>query len=1139
MTYSYSNTPLYVDEGDYIQFKFKAPPSWSFTQTITVQIGDLTQFWLISTIPEDFTPDPFPFTDVEDAEVSTMYTWADGNRPNETIVTVSGLTPTTQAPISMSSNVIGDASVWSLRLDYDGDGNWDTAWIQPSGSVTVENGAKIQIRGTTSPFNSQNLRLNLVIGTSNEQWKITNKPEDANEPIPFPVFTDLIDLTVNKYAYSEVIRIQGMNAPGLIATTGVGEWAVASVNTTTTNADGFDVLDNATFATQNGTIQNGDYLQLRMITTSTALTARSTDLTIGDIAAGSTWTITTGANLSSLPDGFSFTDVNNAEADALVGSDEQPSGGISGLGAGVSVPVQVINTDATLVRVKKNNGSIGVFPTNVENGDTLTIYLQSSTNFGTPKELQISVGSRTIPTWTVVTNNGPDTNAAFLPPADRTNQVPDTFISSAPVTVTGINQPITIECTGGYNALISIDFDTPVEGPRTFDPSVNTSFYLIIRSATQLNTPENTTITVGTGSINNPFTWTVTTYAVVPPPSTNLGKWYSNKTEKFDGYPIGTVMPILKEGATSTYGDTTGVNGSRYAGFIACEGQQIDAEQYWALFDVIGTTYGGTGQVDVDINGTRTYSGVFNLPDYRNRRLCGVGLVDSSSGNSAFLPVSTSGKGINDVGAEGGYWYFDRVDSFGVQPLEQIQGPATSDTGLNSQFFSLGTVRLLGLESVTDDVRFNIQGVVIAQIGPIQEVTVTAPEHNHSYLAAVTENDAGEAVIRWSPQGRGMFSTPAEVGPQEWPGNQVGDGSPTDESIRRGWLTWINSLNQFAQELTLYYGTSYSTDDFIRDNLPTTYKENEERPFNGSVDFGPESGDRQTFIDFLTWWISPASIITGAVLQDTGAGTIPNAPECSAVVDTQPISFRFDSYTPVGGQTLTHAHLLTESTVGNPQTDFTGGNVSGVGTSGAPFGAGLGGGVSGGLQTFELWQDRLIGSSIPQGVWTGKNINQWAYRLTTGYWTSVNDEVQIEQDMVYPSGVSGSGSGMKLNITFTPWPSVDNTDPIGDTRFRINTIISPGQGYANGDELTCAWWDSTFGGSFFKVSAVSPAGSGGAASAIQVSFTQNDIFMDMSDAEFKFASNFKKPTPDVTMRPQRQVPILNPFHKTKYMIKAY
>ena len=129
---------------------------------------------------------------------------------------------------------------------------------------------------------------------------------------------------------------------------------------------------------------------------------------------------------------------------------------------------------------------------------------------------------------------------------------------------------------------------------------------------------------------------------------------------------------------------------------------------------------------------------------------------------------------------------------------------------------------------------------------------------------------------------------------------------------------------------------------------------------------------------------------------------------------------------------------------------------------------------------------------------------------------------------------------MILNITLTPWPTLDAPPVVtGDTRVRINSIVSPGQNYNAGDELTFPVWQSEFGGSFLRVTAVSPAGTGGAAGTLQVSFTQNDIFMDMTEAEFKLTSNFKKPTPDVTMRPQRQVPIINPFHKTKYMIKAY
>jgi len=43
----------------------------------------------------------------------------------------------------------------------------------------------------------------------------------------------------------------------------------------------------------------------------------------------------------------------------------------------------------------------------------------------------------------------------------------------------------------------------------------------------------------------------------------------------------------------------------------------------------------------------------------------------------------------------------------------------------------------------------------------------------------------------------------------------------------------------------------------------------------------------------------------------------------------------------------------------------------------------------------------------------------------------------------------------------------------------------------------------------------------------------------LSEGIFTFSSNVKKPIPDVVLAPQRQVPILNPFHKTRYIIKAY
>lgn len=68
---------------------------------------------------------------------------------------------------------------------------------------------------------------------------------------------------------------------------------------------------------------------------------------------------------------------------------------------------------------------------------------------------------------------------------------------------------------------------------------------------------------------------------------------------------------------------------------------------------------------------------------------------------------------------------------------------------------------------------------------------------------------------------------------------------------------------------------------------------------------------------------------------------------------------------------------------------------------------------------------------------------------------------------------------------------------------------------------------------------VSTGNVGGVGENIPVIFNQNELFMDMTEGTFKLSSSIKKPVPDVTMKPQRQVPIISPFHKTKYMIKAY
>lgn len=1018
MTYSFapSNDPLFVAEGDLVQFQFQAPLTWNTTETITIQIGDLTQFWYITTIPEDFTPDPFPFQRYEGAELDTLYTYADGTRTGEEILVVSGLTPTTQAAVYIAANVSGGIDTYALRIDYDGDGTWDTNWFQPTSldAITVENGSRIQIRGRSSIFSIDETRITVVIGTSSEVWTIQTVPVPLNEPIPFPTFNSLTGLDSLEVAYSNIVQINGLTTDAAVSLTGGADYGISNTNSTTVNGDGYAVLTGADFDNPPVTVSNGQYLQLRLTASEFANTPALTSVSIGDIAGGSSWTITTGSNPSQTPGSFSFTDQTDVQEDTLIASDPAPPGGLTGL----DVPVEavLVSTTATDVRIKVNNGSITTLPVTVQNGDVLTLYQQSSPNFSGVVSTVIQVGTRVITSWDVITNSGPDFDALFTPPSNLTNQIPDTFVTSSPITVTDINRPITITATNG--ALISIDFGAFIASPVTFDPSVNTSFRLGLLTSTSLNTLESTDVVVGTEAPAVPFTWETTTYAVAPPPPSYRGVWYSKKSEKFDGYPIGTVLPVLKESVVTGYGDLDGGLNDRYPGYIECDGRELNTFEYRFLHKVIDNTYGGT-EYSEGVSDQFGVTTTFNVPDYRNRRLAGTGFVDGSRASSAGLPVNAGGS-LYDVGSEGGYWYFDRVDASGPNPLEQVVG--TGNTGVESEFFTLGTIRMSGLETLTTGVTFDITGSVSAQVGPLNILPVSTPEHDHFYFAAVVENEDGDPLNPWYTEGRALFNTGITNESEDYgagidnggdPGNIGGASDYTDALAYDYWETFITTElgSNFINELIKYDPDYGNLSNFIN-LLPVGAPPG---PGNNTNEF--------EIIPFLTYWTSPDSNLQSArdagqlrridfsdpsSWGGTGQTENQNQRQVTAVIDTQPTNFTISDYTSPTGQTYGHSHLITVDPVIDPQTDFSGGNFSGAGSSAPGYGSGLG------------------------------------------------------------------NANIQLQIVFS-----------------------------------------------------------------QDTSNNNPVFMDMTEGTFNFLGNFKSPVPVAVLRPQKQAPIINPFHKTKYVIKAY
>lgn len=205
-----------------------------------------------------------------------------------------------------------------------------------------------------------------------------------------------------------------------------------------------------------------------------------------------------------------------------------------------------------------------------------------------------------------------------------------------------------------------------------------------------------------------------------------MPKYYSQQIQK-SGAAIGTVICIAKPSGWSSGSDDWQIS-SRYPGYLECDGSALNPNQYYALYQVIGTSYGGT------VTGSYpNYVGTFNLPNYRGRYVCGTGVVDGNSTSSPGLSPSTAPGGgstasINIPGSRGGQYV---IDSF-----RQLN-PTQDDT------FDIGTYRTSGFDTSIADVTANISGNITQVLGPLKQAGVyQAPPHTHSLTHSRRVNSA-------------------------------------------------------------------------------------------------------------------------------------------------------------------------------------------------------------------------------------------------------------------------------------------------------------------------------------------------------------------------------------------------------------
>ena len=216
------------------------------------------------------------------------------------------------------------------------------------------------------------------------------------------------------------------------------------------------------------------------------------------IVSGSTSFISPAVDTS--PNGFTFTDVANVSRNSINTSNTIT---ISGMGTGDTATVSLSGT-AGSKQYSKNGGSYTSSSGTAQNGDTFAVRGTASGSYSTTVTVILTVGS-TADTYSITTEGEPaDTTPDAFNFTDQSNLNLNTLTYSNTVTISGINQAVSVSATNG--AQFSIN-----GGSYVTSGSISNGQTLRVRLTTSgsYSTSVSTTVTVGGTS----DVWSITTIA--------------------------------------------------------------------------------------------------------------------------------------------------------------------------------------------------------------------------------------------------------------------------------------------------------------------------------------------------------------------------------------------------------------------------------------------------------------------------------------------------------------------------------------------------------------------------------------------------------------------------------------------------
>jgi hypothetical protein len=298
-----------------------------------------------------------------------------------------------------------------------------------------------------------------------------SKPTATPDTIPEDfILVEQTNVGRNTVITSEPVTLKGMTGPATVSITG-GEYAI----------------DSGTFAATDGSIKDGQSIKVRVTSSAEFSTAASAVIKIGGVPA--TFKVTTVApNVT--PTAFAFTDQTDVPRNSV-----RTSNAITVAGVEAAVAISVTNGEYAV-----DGGAFTNAAGTVSNGKSVVIRVTSSAGFNTATNVILTIGG--VSDTFAVTTEAEDTTPNAFTFTDLTDVALNTAMTSASISVAGVNSGAAISVTGAEYSVNGGAF-TSVAGTVTNGQQVR----LRLTSSTTLITAKNATVTIGGVS----DTWTVST----------------------------------------------------------------------------------------------------------------------------------------------------------------------------------------------------------------------------------------------------------------------------------------------------------------------------------------------------------------------------------------------------------------------------------------------------------------------------------------------------------------------------------------------------------------------------------------------------------------------------------------------------